>query len=522
MLKRLGLVFSLIFLVMAFVSGIVMAEYERGLVDLGVGPIELPLVEETVSIEWLLPERASAPVQEDWPVVEKIYEDTNIDINFIPVPSSGYDDKRNILIATNELPDISYLTAADAAQFGPDGVVIDLKPLIDEYAPHIKALFDKYPNAPISVRGKDGGIYGIPAFDLEPGKFHRMWFARKDLVEDYGLDYPETTDELYQFLKVFQERNPGSYPLVPRSSYNLYEAMHIAFMGDNRVAGGIIFDNEEEKYLLAPEHEGFKDMITFLNKLYKERLLDMEYASIDDRLWEQKLLNEKGFVTYAWRTRGAFFNRSFKKTNPDSDYNLFAMPPLAAPTGRRVVFKPDPVGGSVWSISSNCDSPVAAVKLLDYLVSEKGQILTNYGIEGLSHEKNAAGKVVKALGDFNDPTHSSEKCRQIGARYDGFRIIGLSDLSAPGEEFIKRDEIIGPFLVPDNKPLPSTPEIIEVEKEYHDTIDQYYTENLTKFVMGRTKITDENIDNLIQELKDMGGREIVDTYNDVYQEYFGN
>ena len=50
--------------------------------------------------------------------------------------------------------------------------------------------------------------------------------------------------------------------------------------------------------------------------------------------------------------------------------------------------------GGLWggySVSSGCKNPEAALKLLDYLVSEEGSMLRYYGIEGVHYTKTSDG-----------------------------------------------------------------------------------------------------------------------------------
>lgn len=59
-----------------------------------------------------------------------------------------------------------------------------------------------YPSSFISLRYLDGNIYGLPESQL-----FKMMFVRDDIMQEYGLDVPESWDDVYDIVTILQRNN---------------------------------------------------------------------------------------------------------------------------------------------------------------------------------------------------------------------------------------------------------------------------------------------------------------------------
>ena len=105
----------------------------------------------------------------DMYVFQEYEKKTNIHMDFQEVPADGFAENKQLLFASNDLPDIflrAWLTKNEVEQYAvTSGQLMPLDDLIDEYAPNLTALFEKYPNMKQSCLASDGHIYAIPAID---------------------------------------------------------------------------------------------------------------------------------------------------------------------------------------------------------------------------------------------------------------------------------------------------------------------------------------------------------------------
>lgn len=100
------------------------------------------------------------------------------------------------------------MAVTDEETYGPQGIFLDLTDLIDQYAPNIKAMMEKYPDVKAAMTSMDGKIYGLPyVFHTATVQGHTAFFS-EEWMKNVGVDkVPETTDELYDMLVAFKEQD---------------------------------------------------------------------------------------------------------------------------------------------------------------------------------------------------------------------------------------------------------------------------------------------------------------------------
>lgn len=88
---------------------------------------------------------------EGCPGAEGVREKSGIKMAYEETPTQGCSEKRNLLFASNELPDLflrADLSNTDISKYGmQEQMLIPLEGLIEKYAPNLKKLFDQYPEA---------------------------------------------------------------------------------------------------------------------------------------------------------------------------------------------------------------------------------------------------------------------------------------------------------------------------------------------------------------------------------------
>jgi putative aldouronate transport system substrate-binding protein len=147
-------------------------------------------------------------------IKEKVKADLNIDVTFIPVGRWSENTDIVNLMASSSAPDLCYTYNAGMIQeFRTQGGILNLAPFINSHLPDLKKLLGADPAIP----GKDfiyrnadpqtGHIYSIPSYRVALAQ--RNIFIRKDWLDTLGIPVPRTTNEFYNALKLFRERDPG-------------------------------------------------------------------------------------------------------------------------------------------------------------------------------------------------------------------------------------------------------------------------------------------------------------------------
>lgn len=172
----------------------------------------MPIVDDTVELEIFAGKAATTA--DDWNdvlLLNEYEEMTNMDITWNMVPADGLEEKRNLALASGDLPDVFYsanLPVSDVQKYGGQGTFIPLNDLIEEYAPNIKKVLDENPDIRKGITFPDGNIYSIPTVyspDFSSLLIGAKGWVNGDWLEQLDMDNPETTDEFYEYLKAVKE-----------------------------------------------------------------------------------------------------------------------------------------------------------------------------------------------------------------------------------------------------------------------------------------------------------------------------
>ncbi|MCU6708903.1 extracellular solute-binding protein [Paenibacillus sp. J5C_2022] len=477
------------------------------------------LSEKPVTFKWFVGERREAPIRDDWQIFQEIFQKTNVKVKFEAVPQEGLQEKRQILIATNSVTDFMPVPHADARLYGQEGVFLDLAPYIEEHAPNMKKLFETYPHVKHVVTGADGGIYSIPI--VEGIGFNYTWIARQDLMDKYNLEAPKNPEELYEMLKTLKKEHPDSYPFItPNVSgpIGLYTIMLRMFTG---IEGYLQMEPDSGEYQFAGDHPGFKEALQYMNKLYAEELLDKEYAILTGAQWEERMLTGKSFVTYHWKTRNEQLTNRAAEAGMIPGYEVDVIPLPAADGIKPYLFSRELIGQNGLAISAGVKDKVTAVKFLDYLLGEEGSDYLALGIEGKTYDRSEGEpKFLESLG----PAPYDQLRGEWGIWYTDVNLDnGKSRLADRLTEKAQRiEEQYMPYVVPAPNLLVLTEEENELRKEKLDNLTVYIEEKMTEFVTGRSPITDENLQDFLEQCKKLGAYELKDIYNAAHKRGSGS
>ena len=97
----------------------------------------------------------------------RMEELTGIHIDWEQIPQAEYDEVKDLRLGSNQnLPEGFFgkfsLSTSDLVVYGSQGILIPLNDLIDQYAPNLKALFERRPDIKAMVTAPDGNIYSTP------------------------------------------------------------------------------------------------------------------------------------------------------------------------------------------------------------------------------------------------------------------------------------------------------------------------------------------------------------------------
>ncbi len=322
-----------------------------------------------------------------------IQKDTGLKLEFVTAPASDAQSKRNLLLASNDYPDIIVargMKPAEVNMYAEQGIFIPLDDLIKDYAPNTQKAWKEYPNAKLITTMYDGKVYSLPdindCYHCRRGE-GRLWFYRPWMDKLNSNKLPETTAELKDYLLKIKNNDPNGngkkdeVPLAFNKSEMLRGLNYFANAFQVYPNGGYRLDND--KIVAAFTTDQFKDTLVYMNDLYKNGLILADAFSIEN----------KDLVTIGETPEGPVIG-SLIGWGPEAGtakagdtlrwFDFFVMPTIKGPTGQRNAIQTGQWNAvqNVYFVTDKCKEPIAAVRLGDLLLSDYYGYSAYIGPEG--------------------------------------------------------------------------------------------------------------------------------------------
>ena len=460
-------------------------------------------------------------------LAQELEKNTGYDLQMVHVEDS---QAMNLLLASGDLPDVidynfkMYYPGAEAKGI-KDGLIFPMsEEFVKENAPDYWKVISSNPDVLKQVKTPEGDIYGF-CFILgdEILKTGQGLIIRDDWCEELGLELPETAEEYYQMLKAFKEEKGVSIPLcvgiddIKAMLNNGYVTSPFGL-----VTMDTYLDNKEVKIGYAqPE---FKDTLQWLNKLYEEKLLDPNFATIDKETIAANMLTGEAGASQG--AAGSILGTWLTTNSGAENYSLAGIRGLVAAKGSKPMFghyNTDVIGG-VTVITSMAKDPAAVAKYFNYGYTEEGHNLYNFGTEGVSYEMKDGEPVFTDL-IFNNPDGLTVK--QALSEYQ------LAHENGP---FVQDRNYLMQYYSLDeqknalerwsdndarNYKLPGVTINFEDTGEYSSLkseLETYRDEMIIKFIRGEESL--DNYDKYLSTLESMGIGRVQEIVQNAVDEYY--
>lgn len=223
--------------------------------------------------------------------LQKVEEKAGVDIEWQEI-TADWGQKKGTMLASGDVPDLfigpNVITDADFAQF--QGLFQDLSGMLDQ-APNVQKMFEEKPDTKRIATQPDGKIYGLPKYQrFWPSSASRLYINQKWL-DNLGLKVPTTWDELYDVLVAFKEKDANGngdpndeIPMDwPGGIGGYFNAAYLLggtgmTLTDGSPQGYFVEDGKVKNFLTD---DRYKELVMFLNKLYKAGLINPEVFTHD-------------------------------------------------------------------------------------------------------------------------------------------------------------------------------------------------------------------------------------------------
>ncbi|WP_026528172.1 DUF3502 domain-containing protein [Butyrivibrio sp. VCD2006] len=527
--------------------------------------VTFPLKEKlTLTVFVNNPDQGVTSYKDNW-VTDWIEEQTNIHLDYIyDLTGDEATQKLNLIMTDpDSMPDFFLRTGwskAETLSYGTQGLIIPLEDMLSQMDNWNK-MNEESPMRKADLTMGDGHIY---TYGGQNECFHCMYQHRmyiyKPWVEKYlGGKNPETTEELYEFLKKVKEDDANGNGIadeVPMTGFiggwasdptvwmmnSFTQCVNPISNTNPTVAGGLVVNNGKIEYAVMKDE--YREGLRYMHKLFKEGLLDNQTFLQDNTQFSATMDPTEGnkVAVYA---NGGVENSEFWQQVDGEWQNWEILAPVAGPDGVRYSGRciQTYFEGCLGTISSTCKYPEVVVALFDWMTSEDAVhhigggpegIGWNYTSEGVSlsggtptYEQYAIPEDYDYVKDgglsktYANYRYTPDAMLQRGsAEYRGN--LRVEDPDHSTEYFFQQcAEVYDKYSPPIETLVPNMSfeeDDARVVTESTLTIGGYVNQALVQFIDGSMDI-EKDWDSYIEKLRSMGVDEYIAAYQRAYDAY---
>jgi len=488
-----------------------------------------PIADPPIQVRIFDKQNSIHPDYENIFALKRYEEMTGIQVEWINTPSEVLSEKLNLTLASGDLPDAFLkckISSADLQTYGDAGDFMDLAPLLPEYAPNFWAYAQANPDVLASITSPDGKIYSIPAAcDAVSTRIALKWFFNQDWLDAVGMEQPTTLDELYDVLVAFKEQDPNGNGVADEiplstSTTNLYRTFSGMFGLMNR---GVHFDEYDvDPQTGAVRHikttDEWRQLITFLHKLYAEGLLDQECITYSDTYGTGLTAQDK---------LGVYVSTNLALLTQEAAAHF-------APIGEAIE---GPNGDKLWSairshlhsvgafvLSSDTPYAKELLRWIDYFWTDEGILFYHYGVVGetcVANEDGSYSYTDEVLAPMDEGKSYDEAVASVTPfgggnnptimKYPYFSGMELTPIpmEAADNLYPYTPEEVWPFFT-------YTTEENDIITTVGSDLNSYVKKTNAKFLTGELELTDENWNAYVEQVQKMGLDEVLEVMQAAY------
>lgn len=324
--------------------------------------------EDIVNLKWVIIGNGMPDNYDSWigKVNDYIGEKIGVNLEMEVIPWGDWDDRRNIIISTNEPYDIIFGNGNNYMADIKLGAYVDITDMIPEQMKEFNELMpEKYWDA-VKV---DDRIYGVPAYKDSSISNYAVW--DKELVDEYNIDYKnlttiESLTPTFEMLK--KEKN--DYPVYVKNDgvYSIFDVYDQ--IGAGMQILGVRYDDPEGKVCFTLEEPEIYSALETFHDWYKKGIINPDAAT----LTEARVYN-------MWRIAQGWESAGETAWGPDMGKEVVVQ------KWGDTILSNETVRGSMNMISANSKYPEKCLELLNLVNTDTTlRDMFYYGEEGVNFE----------------------------------------------------------------------------------------------------------------------------------------
>lgn len=494
-------------------------------------PVEMPLGNgDEISMFLLVPPFVSPMLGEagNLSVLKELSARSGLTFNITEGSYLDGQNAINLMMAAGDYCDVInhadlYASGIDAAV--NEEIVIDLSDYILNDMPNVLASLKAYDVDVLKQITTDSGYMPyFPQIHKAPVVDNFLTGVRKDLMDEQGLETPKTYEEFYQVLRVINTEYGLQYGMDPGGNdQSLLTGMNLK-PGQVGMAGMLVIDG---KVTFAGIEDTMYDYIEMLAKWYDEGLIFTDFISYET--FDQTNMISAGTLF----GNGNVNAQTISEANASGTGAVVEAIPYLTQTGTeeiKVFGNGEIVRCPAWSISSQAsDESIELIcGLVDYLYSEEGSVLFNYGVEGEAHELDENGQPVwsEMIMTYSGGTTTAAflyatatPTEYLPGIYDDAKFnYSYTDAMFAAEDYINNSST-GEYDMPEGAENRISSEDSLSAARIASDLNTYIEETVLSWICGEEALTEESWQEYIDNCYSMNLQDVLDIYQGGYDEF---
>lgn len=496
------------------------------------GEYTLPIVNEPLELVWMGRDTEDAGksfLTNKSIIWERFEEETGIKIKWDVAPFMEYTEVMQLRLASQtDLPDIIAIEgSADGShlvKYYEDGILMPMNDLIDKYAPNLKRMLEENPEYKQALTLPDGSIVALGHLTASNLRTKAV-MIRKDWLDKLGLPEVKTPDDLLKAAKAFVNEDPNGNNEKDEfgiMTHSLGNYRQIGMMFGLSLVSGSGWSVRDGKVTYEFTLPAYKAYLEWMNTAYKEGLIPKDFQTADNAVVLERMYSDRLGIRARDDLTAFIGHNDPEQTTQENIPGSVWMPINFEDSGYGVAFPSEPKA-VVWrsyGITTKTKDPIAAIRLLDYIMAGEGATTGIYGIEGITYNM-VNGKPVRVpnLIEAIDPNKffGSDYAPRIDKREQHealFEAKYLNENAELKEWSLKvANDIAAKTYSPFQPPIPSAENALRINNIFGD-LNTYRDEMFVKFVTGEVSL--DQFDDYVKKINTLGAEEIATIYQAGY------
>lgn len=343
------------------------------------------------------------------PTVEK-YTNVHLQVDWRP------DSDWNTQVATalaggvDNLPYLIRPGTYGVAALANEGAIVPLDDYLD-LIPNIVAAVGEERFA--DWKAADGHFYTIPTIVNVPGS--QSTAVRKDWLDKLNMDVPTTWEQWKAYWYGVRDNDMNGngdttdeIPIVLEMGQNGERSLHALLnaFGIKASSDAQFCVLDDGTYTMVYEHPRYREFITEMQQLYADKIIDQEFATRYQADMYNTMSGNLAGTVFTWAEQCAVHSETLI-ANGVEDGLYLTCAPITGPYGDQWIQKRQGITGN-WCITAKAEADGKVediLKFWNWMFSDEGVMLYNYGIEGYTYTmvdgKAVINPEITATG-FND------------------------------------------------------------------------------------------------------------------------